>query len=178
MDTLQDGVKPEVRKAHVWLPNSISAFALVIAGISLFISWRQWQENRHNAQIMAAPLVSVVENSDTDDPLVGLQISNDGAAGAKLKDITFYVDRKPMADVDAVLEAGKLEDVGYFDFGDEGVLAVGEKQWLLSKKSKDKEKDVASFNDFMDKHVAVEVTACSIVTGQCETKCSEVGWCK
>ena len=167
MKALHDETKPEIRKAHHWIPISISVFALLVALVSLFISWKQ-----------SAPMVRVVPDSDTDDPLVGLQIGNYGSTVARIDKVTYYVDRKRMDDVEDVADAGKLVDVGEYEFGDDGVLAVGDRQWLLSKKTKGNAKDIEHFNDFVANHLAVEVTACSNVTRECDTRCSQTDWCK
>jgi hypothetical protein len=74
---------------------------------------------------------------------------------------------------------GKLVDVGTYEFGDnDKTLAAGGSEWLLSKRTKVKNKELERFNDFLDQHVAVETLVCSIITGKCETKCSQEGWCK
>jgi hypothetical protein len=176
-----------------WFAGAIAVLSLCVAISSLCLSYKsfnlsreqareneeQTRENQRRTAIQDTPVVSVEQDTDTDDPIDGLEIKNNGAVTAEVKDITFYVDRKPFDDVDTVIGIGKLDDVTSYEFGEsDKTLAAGASEWLLGKRTKGKKKELDNFNDFIDQHVAVEYETCSIITGKCETKCSQVGWCK
>lgn len=126
--------------------------------------------------------MSFESNEDPDDPLVGIKIENAGPGVARLKDFTYYVDRKPVGDIEDAIDFGKLEEVGYFEFNDDDTLAVGQQQWLLHMGTKGKgkveEKRRKDFFDFIDHHLGIEVQVCSVVSGKCQTLCSTDNWCK
>jgi hypothetical protein len=157
-----------------WIPIVISFLALGLSGYEFY-------SNRQRIHALDTPLIKFEENSDTDDPLVGIRVVNVGSAIAILKKVTYYVDRKPLDNGADVIEAGNLEDIGYYQFDDNDALAVGESEWMLSMTTKGKgfeRKKIDHFLEFIDKHVAIGADVCSVTTGKCETECSTDGWCK
>lgn len=172
---IQTETRRGIPQALFWIPIAISVVALLL-------SWLQWRDNHQLALIQATARVSFETNEDTDDALVGIKIENAGPAVARLKDITYYVDRKPMDDQDQAIDNGKLKDVRTFEFEEDDTLAVGETRWLLSKstkvRSKEGRKELGQFTDFLDNHLAVEAEICSLISGKCQTICSTEGWCK
>jgi len=51
------------------------------------------------------------------------------------------------------LAMGKLVDVGTYEFGDnDRTLAAGANEWLLSKRTNVKNKELDNFNDFLVQH--------------------------
>jgi hypothetical protein len=200
---MTDAASPEPNPSHAkrlrlaqsfatWLPIAISLVSLGLAVGALAVSIRTYglykvqvaEEGRRAAEedrriaIENTAQVSVVQIEDTDEPINGFQIWNDGPGIARLKTITYYVNKLPLDDVTDVIDYGKLDNVGYFQFNDNDTLAAGAREWLLSKSTKGNQKDVAQFNEFLDDHVAVEVEVCSDITGKCQTQCSHDGWCK
>jgi hypothetical protein len=118
--------------------------------------------------------------------MVGIAITNAGPGQATIKAITFYVDRKPVADADdmgrtyAKLPAAEL-DYQIMEPGD--TLAVGEKVWLISyrkpRSSKVNQATKAAFGDFLDQRAAIEIEFCSVIREtECWTKCSDKGRCR
>ena len=162
--------------------SSILTWApIVISFIALGVSSYEFYDNHRRTIAQDTPRVEFEEDTDTDDSTIGLKIANLGSAIARLKSVTYYVDRKPIKSADDVLEAGKLDDVGYYEFDDDSTLAIGEGEWLLKKSTKVKkgeQKDIDHFIDFIDHHLAVGAEVCSITTKKCETICSTDGWCK
>lgn len=173
------------RSIVLWMPIAISLVSLGFSAGTYFLYQHQVKEDQrrsveeqHRIAVESTANVSVMQDADDSQPLNGLQIMNDGPAVARLKSITYYVDRKPVDSADDVIDFGKLQDVGTFQFNDNDTLAAGGREWLLSMSTKVKPKGLDNFNDFLEHHVAVEVEVCSDVTGKCQTQCSQENWCK
>jgi hypothetical protein len=89
----------------------------------------QWRETREQACLTTKPRVDFGIEDDSDEPMVGMAIKNAGPGPPAIKAITFYVDRKPVADADemgrtyAKLPAAEL-DYQIMEPGD--TRAVGE----------------------------------------------------
>lgn len=160
------------------VPIAISLMALGFSAGTYHLYRNQVTDDERRNAVEGTANVSVLQDESDDQPLNGLQIMNDGPAVARLKSITYYVDRKPVDDVDDVIDFGKLEGVTTFQFNDNDTLAAGGREWLLSMSTKAKPKELEGFNDFLEHHVAVEVEVCSDVTGKCQTQCSQENWCK
>jgi hypothetical protein len=85
-------------------------------------------------------------------------------------------------DAREALNYGKIKDgdLYAFEFSPEDTLGIGEKEWLLAyrkaRRAKPDQKTVEIFSNFIDEHLAVEVSFCSI-WGDCWTKCSTRGRC-
>jgi hypothetical protein len=175
-------VKPTQTEARRSITKTFFWFPIVISIASLLFSSLQWWDNHRFTIAQATPRVSFETSEDTDDPLVGIKIENAGPAVARLKDLTYYVDKKPMDDIDEAIDIGKLEDVHTFEFNPDDTLAVGETRWLLSKSTKSSHKgdnkSVQQLIDFLDKNLAVQAEVCSLISGECWTVCSTEGWCK
>jgi hypothetical protein len=165
------------RKWHVWLPILISLVAVFFTGL-------QWWEAHTQLLLAVKPYVDFYTADDPDSPPVGIAISNAGPGPANIKSVTFYVDRKSVRDAE---EAGityanlSQAELDYFELEPEDTLAVGEKNlWLIEyrkpRAGKINQKNIEKFADFIDQHLAVEVTFCSIM-GNCWTKCSTKGRC-
>jgi hypothetical protein len=60
----------------------------------------QWRETREQAFLASKPHVDFDIESDFDEPMVRIAITNAGPGPAAIKAITFYVDRKPVADAE------------------------------------------------------------------------------
>lgn len=163
--------EPHLSRLSIWIPVVISVVALCLSGYEFY-------DNHKRNIALDKPRVEVVQSLDEDDPEVGLKIMNLGTAPATIKDITFYVDRKP-ADLETVIAEGKLPDSSTTEFDENDTLGVGETEWLLSlRPSKTPKKDLDRFMTFIDDHVAVQTNVCSITTGKCEIQCSAPDWCK
>ena len=156
--------------------------AIVQAGFSGL----QWHETREQAFLTTKPHVDFDTEYDSDEPEVGIAIRNAGPGPAAIKAITFYVDRKPVADADemgrtyAKLPAAEL-DYQIMEPGD--TIAVGEKIWLISYRKprggKVNQANKGAFGDFLDKNAAIEIEFCSVIREtECWTKCSDKGRCR
>ena len=127
------------------------------------------------------PHVDFDIEDDSDEPMVGIAIKNAGPGPAVIKAITFYVDRKPVADADdmgrtyAKLPAAEL----HYQIMEPGeTLEVGETVWPISyrkpRAGKVNQATKAAFGDFLDKSAAIEIEFCSVIREtECWTKCSE-----
>jgi len=106
-----------------------------------------------------------------------LAITNSGPGIARIKSIVYYVDRKSVKDPDEALRYGKLNpDLNHgVEFEDDDSLAVGQTDWLIDYRTKNKE-ELDRFSQFLDEQLAAEVNYCS-VDGECWKKCSYKGRC-
>jgi hypothetical protein len=102
---------------------------------------------------------------------------NGGPGPAVVKNVTYYVDRKPVRDEDEAIAYGKLNAnlVRWRQLEPEDTLAVNEHYWLFYRSSKNK-KDLDRFVDFVDRHLAIQIRFCSM-NGVRETKCSTKDRC-
>jgi hypothetical protein len=164
---------PPVATAHgasTWLAVGLSILAVAFSGL-------QWLEAHQQKSLSETPSVDFYIQDDDSNPHVGLAVTNSGPGIARIKSITFYVDRVPVEDSTEALRRGKFHE--NFDHGvqiDPGdSLAVGETIYLIDYKPKDK-KELSKFIDFLDDHLAVNVNYCSI-DGACRGRCSTKGRC-
>ena len=158
-----------------WIAIILSTLSLLVASAAIYFSV-------HNFHLASSATISVETNTDTDEPPVGLQIDNDGPGGHPIKSLTYYVDKKPVDDIERAMDFGNLDSslLQFYDIGSGEPLAPNEKQYLVKfSKPQDKrnQKELDRFTDFIDKHLAVEVEYCSL-SGDCKTYCSENDWCK
>lgn len=182
MNTLQDGTNSSSKQLLRLNPSAISIASLVIALGSLSISALEWWDSHRQAIAQETPNVSFVESTNTDDPVVGLKIMNDGPGVAKLAHLKYFVDRKPLDNVTEAMDFGNLsEDAVSFTYDNDSTMAAGEQEWLLSMKTRVKgsqRSDLGKFADFVEKRFSVEAEVCSTITNKCYTICSRDGWCE
>jgi hypothetical protein len=166
--------------------NLAPAAAIFISLAAAVFSGLQWLATRDQVFLATKPHVDFDIKYDSDEPMVGIAITNAGPGPAGIKAITFYVDRKPVADADdmgrtyAKLPQAEL-DYQIMEPGD--TLAVGEKVWLISYRKprggKVNQASKAAFGDFLDKSAAIEIEFCSVIREtECWTKCSDKGRCR
>jgi hypothetical protein len=130
------------------------------------------------------PSVNFMNQNDSDELPVGISIENAGPGPAQIKSISYFVDKKPVGDVDKAIEQTGLEEIQFLELEEGDTLAVGGKeQWLLkmSKKphGKEEQKELDHFIDVISHHLAIEVEFCPVVSGgNCGKKCSTKGWCQ
>src|SRR5216684_3009847 len=150
----------------------VAAFALVFSGL-------QWWESREQGKLSVKPLVNFYIQDDDADPKakVGLAVENNGPGPAIIKSVNYFVDRKPVKNPEEALRYGKLNpDHDHGDeFEEDDALASGRTTWLIDYQTKDK-KEMARFIEFLDEHLAAEISYCSI-KDECTKKCSDKGRC-
>lgn len=165
-----------MKQWHTWLPIVISLGAVAFTGL------QRWEAHTQ-LFLSVKPSVDFYTGNDPDSPPIGIAISNSGPGPATIKSVTFYVDRKSVRDAE---EAGNtygglsLPELDYYELEPDDTLAVGEKEWLIQyrkpRAGKVNQKNIEKFSDFIDQHLGVEATFCSIM-GNCWTKCSTKGRC-
>jgi hypothetical protein len=163
-----------------------SAVAIVVSLAAATFSGLQWREAREQNFLSTRPHVDFDTEDDPDEPMVGIAIMNAGPGPALIKSVSFFVDRKPVADADemgltyAKLSAAEL-DYQIMEPGD--TLAVGEKVWLIDYRKPRggnvNQKNKSAFADFIEKNAAIEIEFCSVIREtECWTKCSDKGRCR
>jgi hypothetical protein len=161
----------------------ISCLSLIIAALSAAFTGLQWREAHKQWLFSVKPHVDFDTEDDPDTPPVGIAINNAGPGPAIIKAITYYVDRKQVKDYQEALDYGKVNTdvVNYIEFDPGDTLPVGEKDWLIRYQKphggKAKQKDLDNFVDFIDQHIAIKVSFCTITEDVCFEKCSTKGRC-
>jgi hypothetical protein len=153
-----------------WVPVGISVAAL---GLTLF----QLFDERAATSYAARPIIDFFTEDDSTEPKVGIEISNDGPGVAIVKKVTYYVDKKPVAD-DGVAEDKSRTDpdlIKVVEYATDDAIASGHSDWIFFRPTSDK-KDIDRFTDYVDDHLSIGVSYCSL-QGQCWWKCSTPGWC-
>jgi hypothetical protein len=167
---------------------SIAALSLVISGIAVIFTSLQWYESYRLLEASMKPSVGFDTEYDTDEFPIGIAIENSGPAPARIQSISYYVDRKQVANVDEAVRYGHFDVTKIKDFMyEEGdTIAVGEKQWLIqyTKKAKVGDKEFERFADWIDQNLAIKVHYCSLLaegdfSGKyCWDRCSTKGRCE
>jgi hypothetical protein len=62
------------------------------------------------------------------------------------------------------------------EFDDDDSLAVGQREWLLRYRTKDK-KEAERFVDFLDDRLGVDVEYCTVDDTNCRHRCSTKSHC-
>ena len=175
------------RWAEVPWATAITAIVAVYgAGLSTLVFYDQRNEARSLLLLSTKPHVDFQIENDPDQLPVGIAVKNAGPGPADIRSVTFYVDRKPVADAE---EAGNtigklsLSELDYEIFDPDDTLAVGETAWLIRYRKprggKINQKNLEHFADFVDQNLAIEIQFCSTIREDlCWTKCSTKGRCQ
>jgi hypothetical protein len=133
------------------LSGSLSVVAVVISLVALVFTGLQWRESHNLLLLSMKPSVDFELEDDPDDLPVGFNIQNSGPGPAVIKSITYYADKKVIGDVNKLADFEDLQNIATYDFDEGDTLAVGERHWLLSYKSKPNGKDEEKkLNEFVD----------------------------
>jgi hypothetical protein len=155
--------------------------AVVISLFALYFSWQQSHDIHNQLLLSMKPSLNFMVAEDADDLPVGISIENAGPGPARIKSITWFVDRKPFDDVNKAMDLESMVDVHSLEIDEGDTLGVGETDWLLkySKKphGREEEEEINNFIDRID-HTAVEVEFCPVLGNECGKKCSTKGWCE
>jgi hypothetical protein len=160
----------------------LSVVALTTSLATVCFVGLQWREAHTQLLLSMKPSVNFTSEDDIDEGAVGVALENAGPGPAKIKSITYFIDRKPVGDVTKAADFADLgANVHYLEWEDGDTLGVGEKQWLLkcSKKPRTKQdqQELDEFTDLIDHKLAVQVEFCPVLPGECSKKCSQKGWC-
>jgi hypothetical protein len=98
-DREQLNVARAAARAAKWAAGAAVAAALGAIVQAGFLGL-QWRETREETFLATKPQVDFDAEYDSDEPMAGIAITNAGPGPASIKAITFYVDRKPVADAD------------------------------------------------------------------------------
>jgi hypothetical protein len=162
--------------------NTLSGFAVLISLIALGFTGLQWRESHNQLLLSMKPSVDFETQNDADEPPVGITIQNAGPEPAIIKSVTYFVDKKPVGDLEKLVDFASLQTFQGYEFDEGDTLAVGEHHWLVSIRDKPRgksdEKVFDNFIDLIDHHLAVKVEFCPALPGECSTKCSTKDWCK
>src|SRR5260221_4491212 len=158
--------------------------ALVLSLGSAGFTGMMWWETRNQLIFQTKPHVYFDVERDPDEPTVGISVRNAGPGPAIIKSVAFYVDRKPVRDADAAwIDYAKLDpsELGYDELEPGDTLALNDTVWLIKYRKprggKVNQTNKEKFAEFIDQHLAIEVTFCSIAE-DCSTKCSTKERCK
>jgi len=152
-----------------------TVLSILIAVAAAAFTGMQWHEAHNQLLLSMTPSINFYTEDDPDEPPVGVAINNAGPGPAVIKSITYYVDRKPLRDVNEAIDYSKLnpDQIEYVELEENDTLAVTEKVWLLKYhkprggKVKQKEKELDDFVDFIDQKLGIEVLFCSVTAPCC-----------
>jgi hypothetical protein len=151
----------------------VSVMAIVISLYALRISELQLDESRRGTQLQNQASLGFDIDTDTTQRRLGIAVTNAGPGVATIRAVAYFVDRKPIKEMNEALTAAHLDpDVDYgVDFLPGDPIAAGATTWLLDYRSKKRdERDRAS--EFIENHLTVAVQYCS-ADGRCKTVCSD-----
>jgi hypothetical protein len=164
------------------MKNAPSVLAIAISLVALCFSALQWHEAHSELLLSMKPSVNFTNEDDIDEGAVGISIDNAGPGPAKIKSVTYFIDKKPVGDVEKATDFTNVDDVHFLELDEGDTLGVGAKDWLLkySKKphGKKDQQQLDDFLDVLDHHLAVQVEFCPVLNGECGKKCSTKGWCE
>ncbi len=102
-------------------------------------------------------------------------LRNVGPGKVHINFVTYYVDKRPVASIDAAIEATKLDRdrLHPIDLRDEW-MGPGETIAIFKYFARNADQQRAA--EFIEEHLTVAVDYCT-VGDRCETKCSERGQC-
>jgi hypothetical protein len=167
----QSGKNLIMKSWAFWIPT-------IIAVVALTFPAAQWYESREQRHLAFDATIVIDVDTLLSDHRVGMAIRNIGPGVARLRSVTYYVDRKPADDPDEVLDEAKLDsnrDWGVdMDRGDS--MAPGELDWLVDYHAEKKEDEDLAV-DFVEKHLKIAVDY-STGAGVDKRVCSDVGGCK
>jgi hypothetical protein len=170
-------MKWNVAKKRDWVAITISMLALLFTAL-------QWINARSATSFATRPLIDFYTEDDVDEPRVGLEILNDGPGAAIIKSVTYYIDDKSVGDYQRAdesydkrigLKSADDDYVLFLDYDPGDALAPGQSSWMFFRRSSQR-KDLDKFIDFVDNHLAIGVTYCS-VRNECWQKCSTANRC-
>jgi hypothetical protein len=73
------------------------------------------------------PSVNFTNEDDIDEGAVGISIDNAGPGPAKIKSVTYFIDKKPVGDVEKATDFANLDDVHFLELDEGDTLGVGAK---------------------------------------------------
>jgi hypothetical protein len=165
------------------MKDPLPVVAIVISFVAVFFSGLQWYEARNQLLLSMRPSVNFMTNSDDDEFPVGISVDNAGPGPAKIKSVTYFIDKKPFSDVDKALQSinrGSFEDIHSVDLDEGDTLAVGSKEWLVYYNKPQQKQHPAEVDDFLElleTHLAVQIEFCPVLSGECGKKCSMKDMC-
>jgi hypothetical protein len=129
-------------------------------------------QDAHNQLLFSTrPSLSMTTFDDIDELPIGISIQNAGPGPARIKSVKYFVDGKPIVDLDKATNFEGLPEVHIIELEADDTLAVGENEWLLKDTRKPHEKDdekaMDAFVDFVDHHLVIKVEFCPIVGDEC-----------
>lgn len=147
--------------------------SIVASVLAVIISVAAFWDTHHYNRIAIKPVLAYQMNLNEDDPIVGLQIGNDGQAPLLIKALNMYVDHKLVKDWDEVIDLCKIKNDAIVESEEidlDTSIKAGDMFFILSRSTKDK-KGLDSFLDCIDDHLGIMVHYCSIDNDQCATEC-------
>lgn len=168
-----------VRKFLVAVNASVRGFTrdwlpLVLSVATVAISWMAYSDAHRTSVLAVKPSVDFLTETQTEEPVVGIEVINAGPGPAIIQDIAYFVDGKKVRDVYGATSRFPRDDadqIRYLDFDSGDVLAANEGRWLISRKT-DKAQSLDAFVAFLDEHLTVGISYCAL-RGGCWSRCSK-----
>jgi len=173
--------------------TAISTVALVLSGVAIYYSAKQWEVGRDQLEtsrtqllLSMKPSINYLTENDPDDIPVGIKVDNAGPGPATIKTFTYFLDKKPIggdgANVLEMIGLSNAKNIINTDMEPDDTMAVGESEWLIQYKSlphnRQQRRELQKLVDLLDNQLAVEIEFCPVLGGKCEKKCSSKGMCE
>ncbi len=164
--------------------TTLSVTAIVISLFAVIFTGLQWRESHNQLLLAMKPSINILTETDPETS-AGISIQNAGPGPAKIKSITYFVNKKPVADAEKALEFAKVpkitDDVYTLELEEGDTLGVGQTEWLIKyakkPRGKNQQEELDKFLDFIDQDVAIQVEFCPVLGNDCAKKCSRTNWC-
>lgn len=145
--------------------NAVSMLALMVSVMAAWFTYSQWHES-------ATPYVDFYVEANFDEQDMGAAVINSGPGLAEVEEISYFVDRKRIANVEAALERFRSGSVYGMTWNPGDHIPVNQKLWLVRiSKSGTATKEYEDAADFLQNHFAIRLRYCSIHR-ECKVACS------
>jgi hypothetical protein len=159
-----------VMKKSTAVANAIATFALFVSIASAWFTYSQWHES-------ATPNVDIYTETDPDEQNLGVEILNSGPGVAEVQDVSYFVDRKRLADIKAAEEKFGSVGVSVVEWYPGNHIPLNEKSWIFRVSKRDATaKEYEATADFLQHHFAVQIRYCS-VHHECRIACTKPNMC-
>jgi hypothetical protein len=149
---------------HMALKMTRADVAIVISILALGVTgWQAWDSHKQGVLANDAT-VKVDIDTEPGRNKLGVFVRNAGPGVAHIKTVKYYVDGKPITDINDAIDAAKLDSnrLDEIDISDDA-MSPGQKQQILSFNARKSEQERAA--DFFENRLNVAVDYCSAGRG-------------
>ena len=122
---LRSGSSERRTRRSFW-SNAGAIASILIALAAAGFTGLQWHEAHNQLLLTLKPHVDFDTEDEPDFPPVGIAIINEGPGHALVKSLAYFVDEKPVKDLNEAMTVGKIsqDQMHYFQFEPDDVMPV------------------------------------------------------